>query len=108
MRHWANRSRADSKGPLSRRAPLASPRNLPNSRENSVTTLLVSLNSTTRRTIAEAFSAGTAEKERGARLIRTLGAELYQIVALAGAHLFAIGRIDVVVADEMERAMNDV
>src|SRR5260370_40279112 len=56
FRQRANRSRADSKGPFGRRAPFAKPCILPNSRVNSVTTLLVSLNSTTLRTRAVAFS----------------------------------------------------
>ncbi len=60
MRQQANRSRADSKGPLGRLAPLAKARILPNSRVNSVSTLLVSLNSTTRSTMAVAFSLDTA------------------------------------------------
>jgi hypothetical protein len=44
---------------LGRRAPFAKPCILPNSRENSVTMLLVSLNSTTFRTMAVAFSEDT-------------------------------------------------
>src|SRR6202012_1957384 len=58
IRQRASRSRADSNGPLGRRAPFARPRTLPNSRVNNVTTLLVSLNSTTRSTRAIAFSVG--------------------------------------------------
>src|SRR5450759_3820095 len=55
IRQRASRSRADSKGPLSRLAPFANAPILPNSRVNSVTTRLVSLNSTVRITMAVAF-----------------------------------------------------
>ncbi len=64
MRHTASRSRADSKGLLGRRAPLARPRTLPNSRVNSVTMLLVSLNSIARSTMALAFSLDMARSAR--------------------------------------------
>ncbi len=59
IRTTTNRSRADSKGPFGRLEPLASPPSLPKSREKSVTTLLVSLNSIVRRTMAVVFSVAT-------------------------------------------------
>ena len=56
MRTSASRSRAPSNGPFGRLAPFAKAPTLPKSSVNSVTTRLVSLNSTSFSTIARVFS----------------------------------------------------
>src|SRR6516165_535595 len=111
IRHSVSKSRAFSKLDLSRRPPLARARTLPNSRVHRVAIRLDSLQSVVRSTRAWAFSAAMTHPPRRSLtdLVRDVGqAELAQVMALAGAHGGGAGLVVVVIAAQVQQAVDDV
>src|SRR5262245_19167005 len=108
-----NRSMAESKLDLSRRAPLARTRTLPNSGVDKVAIRLVSLQSVVRTTRAVAFSAAIYVLTRLSLLIALvlLGGNIgqfqsRQVIPFALAHFRRCGGIFVIVTAQMQEAVD--